>query len=151
MDQLLAEQLQAGDTIRSQDEIEVTAEEIIAFAQAYDPQPWHLSDTQAQSTPFGSLAASGWHTAAMTMRLVVGMGMTGLIGRSINLSWPTPTRPGDRLHINLRLVDQRESRTKPDLKVITIEYDTVNQVGEIRQHTQATVLVWRPPNKDATT
>ena len=140
MEELSIDCIRLGEWVRSHDEIEVTAEDIIDFAQAFDPQPWHLSSTMAQNTPFGSLAASGWHTAALTMRLIVGMGLTGLIGKKTTLNWPTPTRPGDRLHVNLKVIDIRDSQTKPNLQVITIEYLTLNQTNEVRQETHATVL-----------
>ena len=80
------------------------ADEIIEFARRYDPQPFHLSEEGAVDTLFGTLAASGWHTAAITMRLVVTSAIpiaNGIIGASIELAWPTPTRPGDVLHVDL--------------------------------------------------
>jgi len=129
-----------SDRFYSGEEIEVTAQEIMSFAKAYDPQPGHLSEESALHTPFGGLAASGWHTAAITMRLLTDVGFAGMVGATITLTWPTPTRPGDRLHVDGRIISKRESRTKPDRGVVEIEYDTVNQSGEVRQHTQAVVI-----------
>ena len=89
---------------------EVTAAEIKAFAAAFDPQPFHLDEAAAERSFFGGLAASGWHTAALTMRLLVDGGLPvagGVIGASGALSWPRPTRPGDVLHVEC---DDREGR-----------------------------------------
>src|SRR5688572_9242746 len=80
----------------------VEAEEIKAFAAEFDPQPFHLDETAAAGSFFGGLAASGWHTAALTMRLLVQGGLPlagGVIGASGELSWPRPTRPGDMLRV----------------------------------------------------
>src|SRR5688500_14123663 len=97
MEPLWLEDLEAGDRFRT-DEYEITREEILAFAGRYDPQAFHLDEEAAAGTFFQGLAASGWHTAAITMRLVVTSGLpiaTGFIGAGAELSWPTPTRPGD--------------------------------------------------------
>ena len=134
------EDLHVTDRFYSGEEIEVTAQEIMSFAKAYDPQPGHLSEETALATPFRGLAASGWHTAAITMRLLTDLGFMGMAGANVTLTWPSPTRPGDRLHIDGRVTAKRESRTKPDCGVVELEYDTVNQRGEIRQHTQAIVV-----------
>jgi len=124
-------------------EIDVTAEGIMAFARAYDPQPAHLSDVTARTTPFRGLAASGWHTAALTMRLLVDAGLTGVAGAGVTLAWPTPTRPGDRLHAVVTTTAVRPSNTKPDRGIVDLAYDTVNQAGEVRQHSTATIIAWR--------
>ena len=86
------------------DEVTITAPEIIAFATQFDPQPFHLDEEAAKNTFFGGLAASGWHTAALTMRLLVLGGPQiagGAIGAGGELSWPSATRPGDRLHLRV--------------------------------------------------
>jgi len=132
--------LEVGTRFASVESIEVRAEEIMAFAKAYDPQPGHLSEESALNSPFHSLAASGWHTAAISMKLLIGMGFMGAIGASVTLTWPTPTRPGDRLRIDGRVTAMRESKTKPGQRVIHIEYETLNQDGEVRQRTE-TVLI----------
>ncbi|MCL2784467.1 MAG: MaoC family dehydratase N-terminal domain-containing protein [Propionibacteriaceae bacterium] len=139
-DEVRLGELRVGDRLYSGEEVEVTAEEIMAFARDYDPQPGHLSEETAQGTPFMSLAASGWHTAALTMRLLVGLGIAGSIGISVSLTWPTPTRPGDRLHIDGHVTSKRLSESRPDREILILEYETINQSGEIRQRTQAVVM-----------
>ena len=128
----------------SEDEILVTAEDIIAFAVEYDPQPFHIDAELAKNTPVGQLCASGWQTAAHTMKLLSrSMGFIGIVGGTIKLSWPTPTLPGDRLHVELDVVSVRESKTKPDRGIVEVSYDTLNQNGELRQHTEAAVIAWK--------
>ncbi|MBF6260783.1 MaoC family dehydratase [Nocardia farcinica] len=136
-----------GDRFRT-DTYDLTTDAIIDFATAWDPQPFHLGDDTAQDTFFRGLAASGWQTASITMRLLVTTGLplaTGIIGASIDLTWPTPTRPGDRLHVELEVTDVRTSRSDPSRGFITATYDTFNQHGEIRQHTTARLLAFARP------
>jgi len=134
------EDLHTGSHFSSPASLEVTASDIMAFAQAYDPQDAHLSEERALTSPFGRLVASGWHTAALTMRLLVEVGLTDAIGAGIRLSWPTPTLPGDRLRVEGQVSDERISRTKPGRRILTLEYDTLNQDGEVRQRTWATIV-----------
>jgi acyl dehydratase len=99
---------------------EVTREEVIDFARKYDPQPFHLSDEAAAKTHFGRLAASGWHTCAMTMavvaRKVMAMEQAGLGSPGIDeLRWLKPVYPGDTLHVRGTIVDTRPSRSKPEI------------------------------------
>ncbi len=99
---------------------EVTREEVIEFARKYDPQPFHLSDEAAARTHFGRLAASGWHTCAMTMaviaRHVVEEGQAGLGSPGVDeLRWLKPVYPGDTLHVRSTIVDVRPSRSKPEI------------------------------------
>ena len=129
-----------GDTFFSEEEIEVTEEEIMAFAELYDPQPGHLSQETALSTGFAGLAASGWHTAAMTMQLLCQIGFVDTIGLDVCLAWPTPTRPGDRLRLQGRITSKRESASRPGTGILGIQYETLNQDGEIRQSTKATLM-----------
>ncbi|MCL2653479.1 MAG: MaoC family dehydratase N-terminal domain-containing protein [Propionibacteriaceae bacterium] len=123
-------------------EIEMTAEAIIEFAKQYDPQLAHTDPEAAKNTAFHGLSSSGWLTACVTAKLVTEPGMAfhgNLLGSDISLKWPTPTRPGDRLHVELDIATARLSRSRPGWAVITAEYQTVNQDGEVRQRTQATV------------
>ena len=123
-------------------EIEMTAEAIIAFAKQYDPQVAHTDPELAKATAFQGLSSSGWLTACLTAKLVTEPGMPlhgDLIGSDVHLRWPSPARPGDRLHVELDIVTARLSRSRPGWAVIVAEYQTVNQAGEVRQHTQATV------------
>jgi len=145
MTQLWLEDLHVSDRLYSGEEIEVTAQDIMSFAGEYDPQPGHLSEESALGTPFHGLAASGWHTAAITQRLLTQLGFIGPVGVSITLTWPTPTRPGDRLHIDGVVTSSRQSRTKPDRGVVGLTYDTVNQDGAIRQHTETVIIADHRP------
>ncbi len=113
----------------------ITAAEIKAFAAAYDPQPFHLHDVLARNTLFGGLAASGWHTAALTMRLLVDMSIPagGLIGASGELSWPLPTRPGDTLQVVSEVLDVRPSRSRNDRGSVVMRNETRNQNDQIVQ------------------
>ena len=114
---------------------DVTREEVLEFATKYDPQPFHLSDEAAAKTHFGRIAASGWHTAAMTMRMLVDSVplADGLIGAELQLAWPRPTRPGMILQLFAEVVDIRPSRSKPDMAIVTMRNETRDQDGEVLQ------------------
>lgn len=120
--------------------------QIKAFASQFDPQPFHLDDDAAQSTLFRGLAASGWHTAAITMRLMVQGGMPvegGLIGAGGDISWPKPTRPGDVLHVESEVVSVTPSRSKPQQGMMTVRSETLNQHGDAVQVLVAKMVVPR--------
>jgi acyl dehydratase len=115
---------------------EVTADDIVEFAARFDPQPFHLDAAAARRSIFGALAASGWHTAAITMRLLVTSPLRvpgGLIGLGGEISWPRPTHAGDVLHVESEVLDTKRSRTKPDRGVVTMRHETKNQRGEVVQ------------------
>jgi acyl dehydratase len=140
------EDLQVGDRFGS-DAIEVTEESIFEFARQFDPQPFHLGIEAAEKSIFGELTASGWHTAAMSMRLFV-TGKFKPVGGSIGLAvdelrWPQPVRPGDVLQVETEILDVRKSRSKPDRGIIRIRNVTTNQRGEIVQTFMAFVMVRR--------
>jgi acyl dehydratase len=108
----------------------VTEEEIIAFAKQYDPQPFHCDPEGAKHTFFQGLAASGWHTAAITMRLLVDGGMPfagGSIGLGAEVSWLRPVRPGDVLSIENEILEITPSRSKPHQAIVTLRTTTQNQ------------------------
>ena len=111
------------------------AEQVKRFAAEYDPQPFHLDEEAAEASLFGGLAASGWHTAAMTMRMLVDSVplADGLIGAELQLAWPKPTRPGMTLQLFSEVVEIRPSRSKPDMAIVTMRNETRNQDGEILQ------------------
>lgn len=117
--------------------------EIIAFAQQFDPQPFHLDDTAARESVLGGLAASGWHTAAITMRLLVEGEMIagGIVGAGGEITWPAPTRPGDVLHVDSEVLDVRPSRSRPDRGIVTILSETKNQDGTVVQTFKAALVV----------
>ncbi|HEY0296153.1 MAG TPA: MaoC family dehydratase [Bordetella sp.] len=122
--------------------------EITQFARQYDPQVFHLDDARARETLFGGLAASGWHTAAVTMRLLVDGGMpiaTGLIGAGTELSWPRPVRPGDTLRVETTVLAITPSKSKPDRAIVLCQSNTLNQRGEIVQQSTAKLVVFRRP------
>jgi acyl dehydratase len=111
------------------------AEQIKRFAAEYDPQPFHLDEEAAKGSLFGGLAASGWHTAAMTMRMLVDSVplADGLIGAELQLAWPKPTRPGMTLQVYGEVVDIKPSRSKPDMAIVTMRNETRDQDGEVLQ------------------
>ena len=112
------------------------AERLVAFAAEFDPQPFHLDEAAAQRSLFGGLAASGWHTASITMRLMVTSGPAiagGLISAAVELSWPRPTRPGDVLHVVSEVTDIAPSRSRPERGMVTMRSETRNQNDEVVQ------------------
>jgi acyl dehydratase len=124
----------------------LTEDEIRIFAREYDPQPFHTDPQAARHSVFGGLAASGWHTASISMRLQVESGPPlagGMIGASVELVWPRPTRPGDVLHVESEVLDVTPSRSKPDRGFITLKSQTLNQKGEVLQIQTSKLLVWR--------
>jgi acyl dehydratase len=121
---------------------------IKAFARAFDPQPFHTDNEAARHSFFGGLAASGWHTASLTMKLQVESGPAlagGMIGAGGELTWPRPVRPGDVLHVESEVLAVRPSRSKPDRGFITLRSQTINQDGEAVQILTAQLLVWKRP------
>jgi acyl dehydratase len=142
------EDLHAGDRFES-DTFQVTEDGIIQFAREFDPQLFHLDVNAAEQSVFQGLAASGWHTAAMTMRLFVTGGLKlagGSVGLGVDeLRWPLPVRPGDTLRLQTEIVEVRPSRSKPDRGIIRIRNVTTNQRGEVVQTFLASVLVRRRP------
>jgi acyl dehydratase len=124
----------------------VSAEEIEAFAAQFDPQPFHLDEAQARETVFGGLCASGWHTGALTMRLLVesDLGVAGgLIGLGGEITWPKPVRPGDALHVEIEVLEVTPSRSKPDRGIVRSRNVTMNQDGEAVQVALVKLLVPR--------
>jgi len=128
--------------------LRVDAQSIIAFAAAFDPQPFHLDDAAARHTIFEGLAASGWHTAALTMRLVVGSEFRpagGVLGFGGELVWARPVRPGDELHVESEILETRLSQSRPGQGIVKVRVTTLNQNGEIVQTFTPALLVPRRP------
>lgn len=126
----------------------LTADAIKAFAREYDPQPFHTDEAAAKDSFFGGLAASGWHTAVVTMRLQVESGPQiagGMIGAGGELSWPKPVWPSDVLHVESEVLAVTPSRSKPERGFITLKSETKNQKGEVVQLFTVKLLVWRRP------
>lgn len=126
--------------------------QITAFAREFDPQPFHMDRRAAESTLFHELVASGWHTAAITMRLQVEGGLPiagGIVGLGGELAWPHPTRPGDVLQVESEVAEVVPSRSRPDRGVVTVRSETRNQRGEVVQTTTMKLLVPRRPEPRA--
>jgi acyl dehydratase len=124
----------------------VDAAQIKAFAHQFDPQPFHLDEEAAKGTLFAGLAASGWHTASITMRLLVEGGAPiagGVIGAGGEINWPRPTRPGDVLRVESEILEITPSRSRPDRGMITLRTETRNQRDEVVQILTAKVVVPR--------
>ena len=129
---------------------EVTREEVLDFARKYDPQPFHLSDEAAAKTHFGRLAASGWHTCAMTMAVIVrafaerpqaGLGSPGVD----ELRWLKPVYPGDTLHVRGEIVEKTPSRSKPEIGSFRTRTTVTNQHDEPVMRMTSIVLIRRRP------
>lgn len=143
--------LAVGDQFKS-GEHAMDEAQIKAFAAQFDPQPFHLDDEAARATLFGGLAASGWHTAAITMRLQVTSGLPiagGIIGAGGELSWPRPTRASDVLHVVSEVQQIQPSRSKPDRGMVTVRSETRNQHGDVVQVATVRVVVPRRPDAPA--
>lgn len=131
------EDLVIGTVTKSERTYEVTREEVIDFARKYDPQPFHLDDEAAAKTHFGRLSASGWHTAAMTMRMMVEGWSTQEPTASLGspgvdeLRWRKPVYPGDTLRVESKLVGKRRMKSRPDMGLMKTEQTIYNQNGEI--------------------
>ena len=122
------------------------AAQIKAFARQFDPQPFHLDEEAAKATLFGGLVASGWHTAAVTMRLQVESGLPiagGIVGIGGEMSWPRPTRPGDTLSVVSEILEVTPSRSRPDHGVVRMRSETRNQRNEVVQILDAKLFVPR--------
>jgi len=132
-EELYLEDFSVGQTFRS-GSVNIEAAQIKAFASQYDPQPFHLDERAAAATFFGGLVASGWHTAALTMRMIVDSDMRiagGLIGAGAEeLKWPRPVRPGDTLHIVSEVLEVRPSKSRLNQGIIKVRTQTMNQEDE---------------------
>ena len=129
--------------------ITVQAERVKSFAAEFDPQPFHLDDALARDTIFRGLAASGWHTAAITMRLLVDSEVKpagGIVGAGFDeFRWPRPVRPGDELRIEAEVLEVRPSKSRPEQGMIKLRTTTLNQNGEPVQVSVGNLVVPRRP------
>jgi len=122
--------------------------QIKAFAAEFDPQPFHLDERAAHASIFKGLAASGWHTAAIAMRLLVDGGLPfahGIVGLGGEVAWPRPTRPDDILHVESEIVEITPSRSKPHQGIVTVRVTMFNQNGEAVYLLTVKLLVLRRP------
>jgi acyl dehydratase len=127
--------------------VRIDDQQIKAFAAEFDPQPFHLDENAASHSLFGGLAASGWHTAAVTMRLLVESEVVpagGILGVGVDeLRWPRPVRPGNELHVESEVLDVRPSKSRPNQGLIRVRATTLNQNGDAVQVFVANLLVAR--------
>jgi acyl dehydratase len=139
------EDLHVGQKFRA-GPLPVSREQIIAFAREFDPQPMHLSEEQSVGTLAGELIASGWHTGALTMRLLIDGACPNLGGKGIGagveqLTWPNPVRPGDALSAESEILDLRRSRSNPTRAVMKIRTVTTRQDGAVVQTITAAMII----------
>jgi acyl dehydratase len=124
------------------------AARIKGFAAEFDPQPFHLDQVAAEASVFRGLAASGWHTAAVAMRLLVAGGLPfadGIVGLGGDIAWPKPTRPGDTLQVESEIIEITPSRSKPQQGIVTVRSTMFNQDREAVYLLTAKLLVFRRP------
>ena len=142
------EDLKIGDKFTTTDH-EMTLDEITDFGRRYDPQPFHTDPIAAKVSAFGGLVASGWHTAAVSMRLMVLGEMAldgGVIGQGVEgLRWPRPVWPGDRLHVLTEVVDLQHAPLRAGHGLLKLRCQTLNQAGKVVQDMTANLLVARRP------
>lgn len=126
----------------------IDEDRIRSFAEEFDPQPFHLDEGAARASIFNGLAASGWHTAAVAMRLLVEGGLplgNGIIGLGGDLVWPKPTRPGDTLRVESEILEILPSRSRPNQAVVKVRNSTLNQNDEPVYVFTARILVFKRP------
>lgn len=144
-DKVYLEDLAVGQAF-SNGPVELTAADIKAFAAQFDPQPFHLEEAAAEASLFGRLAASGWHTAALTMRLLVTGGPNlgwGYVGAGGEVTWPRPAYVGDRLTLHAEILEITPSRSKADRGMVRVRLVMKNQHDQVVQDMVARVLVPR--------
>jgi acyl dehydratase len=148
---LYLEDLSAGQTFRTAS-ASMTLERIKAFAEEFDPQPFHIDEAVAASAFFGGLVASGWHTAALAMRLLVTSDFKiagGLIGAGVEeIRWPRPVRPGDILHVEGEVLEVRPSQKHPDRGIVRLRTIALNQNGETVMEQTARLIVPCAPERN---
>lgn len=144
---LYLEDLRTGQLFTSPTYVMDTAR-IKEFASEFDPQPFHLNEDAAERSIFKGLVASGWHTAAVAMRLLATSGLDlagGLVGLGGEIAWPRPTRPGDVVHLEIEILEIRPSRSKPHQGIVTVRSTMLNQNGEPVYVLTARLVVPRRP------
>jgi acyl dehydratase len=143
------EDFTAGQKFGGAERVRVDAARIKSFAAEFDPQQFHLDESAARASIFRGLAASGWHTAAMTMKLLVASELKpagGIVGAGFDeFRWPTPVRPGDELRVESEVLEVRPSKSRPDQGLIKVRTTTLNQRDETVQVNVGTLLVPRRP------
>ena len=143
------EDFEVTQTFGGSGRIRIDKERIKSFATEFDPQPFHLDEKAADGSIFRGLAASGWHTAAITMRLLVESELKpagGIVGAGFDdFRWPRPVRPGDELRVESEVLEIRPSKSRPDQGLIKVKTTTLNQNGEAVQISIGNLIVLRRP------
>jgi acyl dehydratase len=141
------EDFEAGQRFGGAARIRIQKDRIMTFAAEFDPQPFHLDEQAAMSSIFGGLAASGWHTAAVTMRLLVESDLKpagGIVGAGFDeFRWPRPVRPGDELRVESEVLEVRASKSRPEQGMIKVRTTTFNQANEAVQISVGNLVVAR--------
>ena len=141
------EDFAVGQKFGGAERLRVDEARIKSFAAEFDPQAFHLDDTAASKSIFRGLAASGWHTAAMTMKLLVASDLKpagGIIGAGFDeFRWPNPVRPGDELRVESEILEVRPSKSRPDIGVVKVRTTTYNQNGQAVQVNVGNLMVPR--------
>ena len=153
MSLLYFEDFPLGEIVQYGD-IEVSAARIKAFAEQFDPQPFHIDEAAARATMTGGLIASGWHTAAMLMRV----NYDNFLNRSTSqgspgiaeVNWFKPVRPGDRLSVRRTTVGARPSASRPELGIVDFTFEVLNQLGEVVMNQKNIILFTRRPAAEGT-
>jgi len=139
------EDFAVGQKYGSSTRLRIDLERIKAFAAEFDPQPFHLDEEAARASIFKGLAASGWHTAAITMRMLVESDLRpagGILGLGFEeLRWPRPVRPEDELRVESEVIEVRRSESRPDRGLIKVRTTTLNQHGDAVQVLVGNLLV----------
>ena len=150
-DKLYLEDLYVGQTFTSGEHL-LDEAQIMAYARQFDPQVFHLDAEAAKNTFFQGLAASGWHTASLSMRLVTESILLadGVIGGGLDeLAWPQPTRPGDVLHVESQITEIIPSRSRPERAMVRVLCQTKNQRGEVLQRFQPKLVCFKRPTSSS--
>lgn len=151
MTTLYLEDLTAGQRFTGHTRIRIEVERLKAFAAEFDPQAFHLDEAAASASLFRGLAASGWHTAAVTMRLLVDSEFKpagGIIGAGFDeVRWPLPTRPGDELRVESTVLEVRQSKSRPEQGLVKLQTHTLNQHDQVVQISVGNVVVQCRPAK----
>ncbi|CAM3953059.1 MaoC-like domain-containing protein [Bordetella tumbae] len=144
---LYLEDLEPGQRFPGTTRIRIEESRVTAFAAEFDPQPFHLDERSARASIFRGLAASGWHTAAVTMRLLVDSEFKpagGIVGAGVDeLRWPRPVRPGDELRVESEVLEVRPSKSRPEQGLVKVCTTTFNQDDEVVQTSVSNLVVLR--------
>lgn len=142
---LYLEDFAPGQRFGGNTRIRIDERQVKSFASEFDPQPFHLDEGAASASIFRGLAASGWHTAAVTMRLLVDSEFQpagGIVGAGFDeLRWPRPVRPGDELRVESEVLEVRPSKSRPEQGLIKVRTNTLNQDGEVVQTSVGNLVV----------